>query len=135
MQVQQLNNSKSVNLSVPLKIKGKKDYPLNLNWYRNAHYFALNDSKIAFKELVEPFLRQIRPFTKVTIKYTVYAPNKRKFDISNVCSIVDKYFSDALVELGKLEDDSYEFLSMVQYQFGGIDKENPRVDILIEESP
>lgn len=135
MQVQQLNNSKSVNLSVPLKIRGKKDYPLNLNWYRNAHYFVLNDSKIAFKEFVEPFLRQIQPFTKVTIKYTVYAPNKRKFDISNVCSIVDKYFSDALIELGKLEDDNYEFLPMVQYQFGGIDKENPRVDILIEESP
>ena len=57
--------------------------------------------------------------------------NKRKFDISNVVSIHQKFFEDALVELGKLIDDSFTFISESSQSFGEISKDNPRVEITI----
>lgn len=65
----------------------------------------------------------------VEITYTVYPPNKRLFDIANVCSVIDKFLCDAITELGKWEDDNYLFVPRVIYQFGSIDKENPRCEV------
>jgi len=53
-------------------------------------------------------------------------------DISNVLSIHDKFFCDALVELGKLPDDNYKYIPEVKYVFREVDKLNPRVDIYID---
>ncbi len=108
-----------------------KEMILNLNQYRNAHYFTLNNSKTSYKKLMQEQIEQLPAFNKVSITYTVFFGSKRKTDISNVCSIVDKYFCDALVELGKLPDDNYEYIQDIQYKFGGIDKDNPRVEITI----
>lgn len=76
-------------------------------------------------------IEQLPVFNKVSITYTVFFGSKRKTDISNVCSIVDKYFCDALVELGKLPDDNYDYIKEITYKFGGIDKNNPRVEITL----
>ncbi|WP_289146978.1 hypothetical protein [uncultured Megamonas sp.] len=56
---------------------------------------------------------------------------KRAYDVSNICSIHSKFFLDALVELGKLKDDNYNFLPIEVYTRGTPDKDNPRVDILL----
>lgn len=70
----------------------------------------------------------------ITIEFHIYAKDKRKFDIGNIGSIHEKFFCDALTELGRLEDDNYLFLTKTTYSFNGIDKENPRVEILIKET-
>lgn len=108
-----------------------KEMILNLNQYRNAHFFKLNNSKTSYKALMKPQIEQLPVFNKVSITYTVFFGSKRKTDISNVCSIVDKYFCDALVELGKLPDDNYDYIKEVIYRYGGIDKNNPRVEIIL----
>lgn len=108
-----------------------KEMVLNLNQYRNAHYFKLNNSKTSYKAIMKTQIEQLPVFNKVSITYTVFFGSKRKTDISNVCSIVDKYFCDALVELGKLPDDNYDCIKEVIYKFGGIDKNNPRVEITL----
>lgn len=108
-----------------------KEMVLNLNQYRNAHYFKLNNSKTSYKAIMKTQIEQLPVFNKVSITYTVFFGSKRKTDISNVCSIVDKYFCDALVELGKLPDDNYDYIKEVIYKFGGIDKNNPRVEITL----
>ena len=108
-----------------------KEMILNLNQYRNAHYFKLNNSKTSYKAVMKTQIEQLPVFNKVSITYTVFFGSKRKTDISNVCSIVDKYFCDALVELGKLPDDNYDYIKEVIYKFGGIDKTNPRVEITL----
>lgn len=109
-----------------------KEMILNLNQYRNAHFFKLNNSKTSYKVLMKPQIEQLPVFNKVSITYTVFFGSKRKTDISNVCSIVDKYFCDALVELGKLPDDNYDYIKEVIYRYGGIDKNNPRVEITLK---
>ena len=115
----------------PLKIlKSKlKYFILNLNQFRNTHYRTLNNCKILYKEMMTPQILKSRKFKKVLCIYKVYAGSKRNFDIGNVCSIHQKFFEDAFVELGKLPDDNSEYIPLVIYLGCGISKENPRVEI------
>lgn len=109
-----------------------KKLPLNLNHYRNAHFQVLNQMKIAFKEAISSNLKYPKIQQPIQITYVLHLPTKRLTDISNVCTIVDKYFQDALVELGLLEDDNYNHIKKVVFEFGSIDKDNPRADARIE---
>lgn len=120
-------------LSLPLTIPVSKNRSLllNLNVYRNAHYQSLDKAKKLFKELVKPQLEQLPKFDRVHLRYTLYPKTKRLCDIANICSIVDKFFSDALVETRHLEDDNYTFVEGISFFFGSVDSENPRVDVEI----
>lgn len=116
-----------------VQLSKKKKFILNLNNYRNASFFLLNDAKKAYKKTVLPQLEKLPKFSKVRLTYVFYPSSRRRYDIANVCSIVDKFFSDALVETGHLEDDNYNYIPDVLYCIGELDKTNPRVQILIEE--
>jgi hypothetical protein len=107
----------------------RKMLRLNLNEYRNTHYRILNNAKINYKEVMKKQIEKAKRLGKALFVYTVYPGSKRSFDIGNICCIHEKFFEDAFVELGKLEDDNANFLPLVVYMYGGIDKENPRVDI------
>ena len=119
-------------LTSPLGIpqSKKKIFILNLNVYRNSHYRTLNTVKIRYKEHMREQIMALPEFiTPLTILFTLYPKSRRLTDVSNVCSIHDKFFCDALVECGKLPDDNYIHLPTVSYAFGEVDKLNPRVDI------
>ena len=121
-------------IDLPLEVyytKNKK-FILNLNNYRNAHYRILSNSKKIYTDNLIPELKELSRFTEpVTLTYTYYAKTKRRIDISNPCSIIDKFTCDALVKAGVLKDDSFEQVNKVVYKFGGFDKENPRCELLI----
>lgn len=74
-----------------------------------------------------------KPHPPIQITYTVYKGDKRSCDIGNVCSIHQKFFEDALVELGKLPDDNHNMIKRSIFEWGGIDKLNPCVEVMIEE--
>lgn len=118
-------------LSVPI---GKKDsFSINLNTYRNAHFYQLNAAKIAFKEQIQSQIDTLPLLGRIEITYVLYPKTRRLCDVANICSIADKFFSDALTESGIIEDDNYMFLGKVEYLFGDIDKHNPRVEAHIKE--
>ena len=119
----------------PLKIlKNKvKEWILNLNNYRNTHYRVLNTCKINYKKYMEKQIKKLPKFNQVAVIYTAYNGTKRKFDLGNVCSVHEKFFEDALVELGKIPDDNISRIPLVLYIYGGIDKDKPRVDIEVME--
>lgn len=60
-----------------------------------------------------------------TIKATFYAPDKRRADLSNKFESV----ADLLVDAGLIEDDNWFVLKDIRLVFGGVDKENPRVEL------
>lgn len=125
-------------LSLPTRVQitRKKFFVLNLNHYRNTHFTQLNNAKIAFKSAVQKAVCALPKLSgKVHLTYILYPKTKQKCDVANVCSIADKFFSDALVEFGIIPEDNYDYLPQVVYQFGSIDKMNPRVDVLIETWP
>lgn len=119
----------------PLKVLATKlkGWILNLNQYRNTHFRTLNTVKINYKLAMQSAISKGPKYSRVACIYTVYPPNKRLFDIGNVCCIHQKFFEDALVELGKLPDDNYNYIPTVIYQFGGIDTNNPRVEVEVIE--
>lgn len=106
----------------------QKQFALNLNSYRNAHYQILNKVKIRFTNDIKPLLKGIPQQPHIKLTYVVYLPSNRRADILNIGSVVDKFFSDTLVEAGVLQDDDYKHLSHVEFLFGGVDKVNPRVE-------
>lgn len=120
-------------LSVP-KTKTKQ-WILNLNNYRNTHYQTLNKTKVEYKAVMKPQIEALPTLVPpIMVKFVVYPKTKQLFDVPNVESIHSKYFLDALVECGKLEDDNYMFVPETRAAFGAIDKENPRVVIYIKDS-
>lgn len=117
-------------IRVPVTLK--KDFILNLNHYRNAHQFTLHKAKVTYEEMVTPLVVHLPKLDKVRMSYLLFPKSRQLCDVSNFCSIVDKFFSDTLVSAGILPDDNYEHVIMVAYGFGGIDRDNPRVDVVIE---
>lgn len=121
-------------LNVPISLNlGSKCFYLNMNVYRNTHYHILNKAKQQFKEDISEELNKLSPMGAIEIDYCLHPKTKRLCDISNICCVVDKFFSDALVESGILEDDNYTIIQKITYSVGSIDKDNPRVQITIRE--
>ena len=111
----------------------KSKFILNLNNYRNTHFTKLNNAKVCYKEEIKEFVygNKIDVKDGVKIEYTLWAGSNRPMDISNVCSIVDKFFCDVMTEYGNWDDDNYNVVKEVVYRWGGVDKDSPRVDVCI----
>jgi len=123
-----------IQISLPLDVwySKKKKFILNLNNYRNAYFRVLSIAKKVYTEELLPDLIDLPKLSEpVTLTYTYYAKTKRRIDISNPCSIIDKFACDALVKAGILKDDSFAQVTAVVYKFGGFDKENPRCELTI----
>lgn len=128
-----------LSVTIPRKKGEDKVFPLNLNIYRNAHHMTLAQAKILYKEAVTkamcsptgkfvPLNLGTGPFLFV---YTVFPATNRAFDLGNVCSIIQKFTDDALIELKAISDDNYKVVREVRYQFGRVDKERPRAELSI----
>ena len=119
----------------PLSIGvGKRKFILNLNQYRNTHYRISNNAKIKYKEFMKSQITKYKKkLGQSLFIYTVYKGDRRNFDVGNVCAIHQKFFEDALVELGMMDDDKYSIIPMVMFVYGGIDKDNPHVEIEVVE--
>lgn len=88
-------------------------------------------SKEAANQVIDQKIREIGqhfPIAPQTVRFMLFAPDARKGDLSNKWESV----ADLLVDCGVFEDDNWEILNDIVLQFGGIDRENPRVELLIE---
>src|SRR5690349_5396357 len=116
-------------LSVP--VTTKKRFYLNLNQYRNAHHFTLARAKVNFHEIMAPRVKSLPQFATVHLIFTLFPGSEQLVDTSNVCSIVDKFFSDVLVKCNKIKDDNRKIVLSATYRYGEIDRLNPRVEVTI----
>jgi len=114
-----------------VKYKGKK-ISINLNWYRNCHYYQSNKVKAAFKEVIKSQFKGLPTIqTKIKIKFVYYAARNNNPDLDNFTSVSKKFFQDAMVELGFIEDDNVNCIVSTSEYYGGVDKINPRVEAFI----
>lgn len=118
-------------LSVMRGVRKPKPWRFNLNEYRNANYLLLNEVKQSFKIMVEDQVLVLPRFNTAQFEYLLYPGSHHEIDVANICCVIDKFFSDAIVELGRLPADSYWYLNKVTYAFAEVDKRNPRVDVKI----
>ena len=121
------------NIPTYIYISKNKKVSLNMNTYRNLHYQCNNKAKhnlmVAIK-LNGSFAGQL-PQPPYQFIYTIYRKDKKRADLMNIGSIVDKFTSDALVTLGYLSDDNTDIIKKVTVIDGGIDKLNPHARLEI----
>ena len=112
--------------------KPKRCY-LSLNCYRNWHHRLSNDAKHEVKRLVWDQLDAMDGAmvlrTPIEVRITLYAPDKRERDLGNFCAMAQKFVDDAVVEYGLLTDDSVKYIKRVVYEWGGLDRCDPRFEI------
>lgn len=108
-----------------------KKKPLGLNWYRNAHYRKCNEAKKDFKLAMKDQILSHDPIEgKIRINYTYFA-RQNGTDLDNFVSVVKKFFQDAIVEYGLIPDDNVSVILSNSESYGGVDKDNPRVEAVI----
>lgn len=113
-------DSYSVRIPTYVKVSKVNTKACNLNVYRNLHHHHLNTQKKNFADEVKPLLRDKPKAERVWIHYTIFAPRNGRLDTMNVGSITDKYFSDTMVEAGRIPDDDYEHIVLSTFSFGGV---------------
>lgn len=65
----------------------------------------------------------------IALSLVFYFDNKRRHDLDNAASGV----MDALAKAGVITDDSVEYVSCLTLQYGGIEKDSPRVEIYLDD--
>jgi len=68
---------------------------------------------------------------KAIVTYTYWFPRNGRFDAENYGG---KFLSDSLVMAGVIEDDDFAHLEP-RVRMGGVDREAPRIEVLVEEVP
>lgn len=119
---------------LPRKTKKDKRVPISLSWYRNADFRESNTVKQKYKDLLTDQIVNLPTYQKPEMTYVWYPETKRLGDLGNHTAVQQKFFEDALVELGKVPDDNWKYITANSQRFGGFDKQNPRVEIHIKET-
>lgn len=96
------------------------------NRYQGASMKAKNEECV-FKAIRATKLSRIDKYP-IELKITWYEPNLRR-DIDNITFAI-KFILDALVKAEVIKDDSQKYVSKVSHEVL-IDKENPRIEVII----
>ena len=121
------------NLPLRVRVSKTKDFILNLNVFRNTHYRVLSMAKRRYSDIVADAAPHIDyTIERCELKVILFPKTRRRADLSNACSVVDKFAMDTLQDIGYFNDDDYHTIPKVTYEFGYVDKENPRFEIEIK---
>jgi len=106
--------------------------PISGSWYRNAYHYDSNRVKVRYTELASRQLVNATPIDGVVYSlFVLYKENNKRLDLDNYTTVHKKFFNDALVQNKILKDDSTDDVPFQLSLYGGIDKQNPRVDIYV----
>jgi hypothetical protein len=115
------------------KTKKDKTFLVGMNWYRNAFYHIQNEVKQCYHSIISTSLAdQHQQFSQYKVTY-IYHYKSKISDLSNVCSMMSKFFNDTLQTLEIVPNDNVQFCKEEHFIAGNFDKSNPRVEIYIEE--
>jgi len=115
------------------KTKPDKTLFINLNWYRNAHYFIKNEVKQFYNALIISELnkQQAIPIKgRYELAFEYYYKNAVS-DLDNVCAMANKHCNDAFQAYGLIENDNVKYCVRSCYYVKEQDKKNPRLEVYI----
>lgn len=123
-------------LICPLKLKasqrGRKIYRINFNEVIALNYMTYNNLKRAYCDHMADQLEDIMIKSPVTVSYRVYKASNRKLDKMNVISITSKFLMDAITHWGCWEDDNDDVIKNEILLPTKLDRDYPRVEVLIK---
>lgn len=118
-------------LTIPGTLPNLNDYisAERTNRHKGAKMKA--DSGNIVTAAIRQCMRGVRIEKPVFMEYLWVEPNRRR-DKDNISSFGRKVIQDALVDTGVLEDDGWKYVVGFSDRFE-VDKENPRIEVLIKE--
>ena len=136
-----MNKGEHVSLILPVyytqtfKTKKDKTFLVNLNWWRNSHYYIKNEVKTWFTEYITKELTdaKVKPIKgKYELAFVYYYKNVTS-DLDNVCAMANKHFNDAAQLYGLVQNDNVKYCVKSCYYVGEKDKDNPRIEVFIRK--
>lgn len=118
-------------LVIPGKLPGLNEY---IEANRRNRYLAAKMKKDAERKImwaIRAQLHGVRFTGPIVMRYTWYEPD-RKRDKDNI-AFAKKFVQDSLVSAGVLKNDGWKEIENFTDEFA-VDKENPRVEVLLEGS-
>ncbi len=118
-------------LIIPGTLNNLNDYIAaeRANRYRGAKMKADNEKSVV--AAVMQCMRGVKIERPVFMEYTWFEKNRRR-DLDNISSFGRKVVQDALVIAGVLKDDGWKHVVGFSDRFD-VDRENPRIEVLIKE--
>lgn len=106
---------------------------LSLNHYHNWHYQVRNRLKHQYSVLAKLRMPNGVKFERVALKLTLFKRSNQRVDRANFLAVHEKFFCDAAVQKGIIEDDNDSVIMSTTYLSGGVDRDFPRVEIEMME--
>ena len=131
-----------IKLMLPLRYKsGKQNILYSLNNFMipigtdaKVNTYWLKRAKDSLITKVKKQLKGLEPFKdQVDLTLTIYRDSNRLCDMGNF-SILEKFTTDAVVKAGVLADDNWKYIRSVSIIDGGLCKENPRAEYVLQET-
>ncbi len=122
-------------LVVKGNVKAKKNNKTMAVNKRTGKMFPMTDPKTTeyIKDAVQQLKDQFAGYKisnyPINVQMVFFYPTKHRKDIDNSMSTI----LDCMKTAGVIEDDDVEHVNELYAFFGGYDKENPRVEILLED--
>ena len=115
------------------KTKASTTHLVGANFFRNAHFHVKNKMKQDYHAMVADLLTTTTTSinTPFTVEYKLYYKNP-SCDGSNVVSMIEKFFLDAIQEINIVENDNVNYHLGSTWSIGGQDKSNPRCEITLK---
>ena len=122
-----------ITLSLPIYIGVRVKKMLGMNWYADVGRYQRAKVKRDYHVIVGKTLpKDIKLSCPIRTHYKVYYKNVLS-DACNIVAVVDKFLMDALQEYGVITDDTVKHYIQSSWEVVEQDKDNPRVEVTIEE--
>lgn len=117
-------------LTISGRLPGLNEYTKVNRTHRIAAAKLKNEIEANIGWFIAAQMKGVRIEKPVYITYTWYEENKKR-DLDNI-AFAKKFIQDALVRTGRLSNDGWKNITGFEDRFK-VDKDNPRVEVLIEE--
>ena len=113
---------------LPRKRGPDRKFSVNMNTFTGIKPFTYDSAKKAYRDYMEEQLTSVEPANgTISITYDYYARMNNSPDMDNFVSAGMKFFQDAMVNHGFIEDDNVHFIPCYSARYMGIDRKNPRI--------
>ena len=126
-------DKQSLSLTLPIYFGVRKKYMIGMNWYGTSHYRTRNKVKQEFHKMVDKVVSKTTLVkSPLQTHYKVYYKNKLS-DAPNIVAVIDKFLMDALQECGVIVNDNVQHYIKSSWEVIEQDRDNPRVEVTVEE--
>ena len=117
-----------LNVTLERKTVKNKRVSININWFRSAHHRDYEEAKRVYCKLMGDQLNSVDgPNGKIHVHFKYYAARDNKPDLHNFVDAAKKFFFDAMVKHGFIEDDNVHVIVSSSEEYCGIDRKSPRI--------